>query len=118
MKTSILSLVLGASALLLAAAPTASVAAQPDDTFSATVKYADLNLASREGAKTMYQRIERTAQSLCGDEPDIREIGARAGWRTCVNSSVDNAVGRLNDPMVAAFNGGRSASPVKLAQTH
>lgn len=118
MKTPILTLALGASALLLAAAPTASMAGQPDNTFSATVKYADLNLASREGAKTMYQRIERTAQNLCGGEPDIHQLGGRTIWRTCVNDTVDHAVGRLNDPMVAAFGGGRSISVVKLAETH
>ena len=118
MKTSILTLALGASALLLAAAPTASVAAQPDGVFSVTVKYDDLNLASREGAKTMYQRIEKTAQSLCGSEPDIHQLGGRAIWRTCVNDTVDHAVSSLNDPMVASFSGGRSVSLVKVAQTH
>ena len=118
MKTSMLTLALGASALLIAAAPAASVSAEPAQTSSAIVKYSDLNLSSRDGAKAMYQRLKMTARNLCGGEPDIRDIGAQASWRTCVNDTVDSAVGRLNDPMVAAFNGGRSASLVKLAETH
>ena len=118
MKTSMLTVALGASALLLAAAPAVSVSAEPVQTSSAIVKYSDLNLSSHEGAKAMYQRLKMTARNLCGDEPDIREIGAQASWRTCVNGIVDSAVGSLNDPMVAAFNGGRSATLVKVAETH
>jgi UrcA family protein len=118
MKISILTLTLGASVLVLAAAPAASVSAQPVQRFSATVKYSDLNLSSRDGARAMYQRIKSTARKLCGNEPDIGEIGGRDSWRTCVNDAVDNAVAGLNAPMVTAFNGGRSESFVKLAQAH
>ncbi|HEY1926171.1 MAG TPA: UrcA family protein [Caulobacteraceae bacterium] len=118
MNTSMLTLAISASALLLVAAPAASASAETAQTSSAIVKYSDLNLSSHDGAKAMYQRLKMTARNLCGDEPDIRDIGAQASWRTCVNDSVDSAVGRLNDKMVASFNGGRPASLVKLAETH
>jgi UrcA family protein len=117
MKTTILTLALGASVMALAFTPATSASAQPaPQTFSARVKYSDLNLSTREGAKAMYQRIKSTARSLCGEEPDIGEVGGIDAWRTCVSDAVNNAVGRLDAPMVTAFNGGRSASTVKLAQ--
>ena len=118
MKTSILTLALGASILALAALPATSVSAQDVQTVSAIVQYGDLNLSSREGAKAMYQRIKSTARKLCGDEPDIGDIGAMGGWRTCVSDAVNDAVGRLDSPMVTAFNGHRSASFAQLAQAH
>lgn len=116
MKTSILTLALGASVLALAATPATSVFAQDTQTVSAIVKFGDLNLSSREGAETMYHRIRNTARGLCGDEPVIADISGHGAWRACVNDAVDNAVGRLGAPMVTAFNGGRTGSPVKLAQ--
>jgi UrcA family protein len=118
MKTSILTFALGASVLALVAAPAASVSAQPEQSPSVTVKYSDLNISNREGARTVYRRIESTARNLCGDEPDIHDVGALHSWRACVNTSVDNAVGRLDAPMVTALNGGRSGSIVKVAQAH
>ena len=115
MKTSRLTVALGASVLALAFTPATSTSAQK---VSATVRYSDLNLSTREGAKAMFQRLKSTARSLCGDEPDIGDITGLGGWRTCVSDAVNDAVGRLNAPMVTAFNGGRSASLVKLAQAH
>jgi UrcA family protein len=116
MKTTFLTLALGASMLALVATPATSVSAQDRQIVSATVQYSDLNLSTREGGKAMYQRIKSTARKLCGDEPDIGEIGAMDGWRTCVSDAVNNAVGQLNAPTVTAFNGHHSASTVQLAE--
>lgn len=116
MKTTFLTLALGASVVALLATPATSVSAQDRQKVSATVSYSDLNLSTREGAKAMYQRIKSTARRLCGDEPDIGLIGAMDGWRTCVGDAVDHAVSQLNAPMVTAFNGHRSAPTVQLAQ--
>jgi UrcA family protein len=116
MKTSILTLALGASVLAFAATPATSVFAQDTQTVSAVVKFGDLNLSSREGAKTMYHRIRSTAFSLCGDQPDISDITGYGAWRACVNDAINGAVGRLNAPMVTALNGGRTSSSVQLAQ--
>lgn len=118
MNTTNLTLALGASVLALVAAPAGSASAQPVQTYSASVTYSDLNLSSRDGARAMYQRIKSTARKLCGGEPTIGDLGGHASWRACVDSAVDNAVARLDAPMVTAFNGGQSASPVKLAQAH
>ncbi|HEY1878359.1 MAG TPA: UrcA family protein [Caulobacteraceae bacterium] len=118
MKTSLLTLALGASMLALVATPATSVSAQDVQKVSATVSYGDLNLSTREGAKAMYQRIKSTARKLCGAEPAISEFGAMDGWRACISDSVNSAVTRLDAPMVTAFNGHRSASSVQLAQAH
>ena len=117
MKTTLLPLALGASMLALVVTPATSVSAQPVQSFSATVKYSDLNLSSREGAKAMYERIKSTARKLCGDEPSNSEFGGIQAWQGCVSDAVDNAVTHLNAPMVTAFNGG-SRSRVQYAQAH
>jgi UrcA family protein len=116
MKTTFLTLALGASMLALVVTPASSVSAQPVQSFSATVKYSDLNLSTREGAQAMYQRIKSTARKLCGDEPDIGEVGGIDSWRACVGDAVNHAVDQLNAPMVTAFNGHRSTSTVQLAE--
>jgi UrcA family protein len=112
----ILSLALRASIVALAVAPAASASAQ--ETFAVTVNYRDLNLASPEGAKTLYQRITTAAKQGCGSQPEFRDMAYYGVWRACVKDAVDHAVRRLNVPMVTALNGGRPASQVQLAQAH
>jgi len=111
----ILTLALSASLVALAIAPAASASAQ--ETFAVTVKYSDLNIASPEGAKTLYQRITKGAEQGCGEQPEFRDLAAHGVWRSCVKDAVDHAVQRLNAPMVTALNGGGgSVAPVQLAQ--
>jgi UrcA family protein len=118
MRTSTLTLALGVCVLAVATAPAASVFAAQPEQVSATVKYSDLNISNREGANAVYNRVKSAAREVCGDEPGIHDLGGLHSWRTCVNNAVDNAVGRLNTPMVTALNGGRSSTLVNLAQAH
>jgi len=58
---------------------------------SATVRYADLNLTSPAGKKTLERRIAHAAMAVCGGRPDYRDLtGARAHDR-CVAKALESA---------------------------
>jgi UrcA family protein len=78
-----------------------------------TVKFADLNIQSVEGAKVLYHRIRVAAREVCepvgrGD-PILRE--AVPG---CIDTAIDNAVKKVNAPLLTALRFG-SGSNVRLA---
>lgn len=66
------------------------------ETVSTTVKYADLDLSTVQGARTVLHRIRGAADKICD-----------TGWNydECVNGAVGDAVVRLNSPMVTALSG-------------
>lgn len=90
----------------LALAPAAM--AEPDVVrpVSATVSYADLDLSTETGARTMLQRIRLTARDMCGSEPVHSPLTPRAPtqFRNCVIDAVDSAVAGLGAPLVASLN--------------
>jgi UrcA family protein len=90
----------------LALAPVAM--AEPDVVrpVSATVSYADLDLSTEAGARTMLQRIRFTAREMCGSEPVHSPLTPRAPtqFRNCVIDAVDSAVAGLGAPLVASLN--------------
>jgi UrcA family protein len=90
----------------LALAPAAM--AEPDVVrpVSATVSYADLDLSTEAGARTMLQRIRFTAREMCGSEPVHSPLTPRAPtqFRNCVIDAVDSAVAGLGAPLVAALH--------------
>lgn len=102
--------ILGACALAAVAALTvaSSAAAEPDDwgaPLSVTVRYGDLNLASDAGAKTMLARIEVAARRVCGQAPDLRDLGRVAVYDHCRSDAVARTVRTLGEPLVAAAAG-------------
>lgn len=78
---------------------------------SITVKYADLNIASRSGAVVLYERIQAAAQSACS----YFVFETTADEARCVRDTIERAVVKVNQPALSAvFNakfkisGGRS----------
>jgi UrcA family protein len=73
---------------------------------SIKVSYADLNLSSTAGASALYGRIKSAAKRACGYEgsslTDIRL------WKRCVHEAVDDAVGRVNSPLLTQVHTGKS----------
>ena len=55
-----------ATVLTLSAITAAPVLAAPADAVSATVSYADLNLASPAGVASLQHRVEAAAKRICG----------------------------------------------------
>jgi len=65
------------------------------------VKYTDLNIATAEGARTLYRRIATAARQVCprGEGsivPKMDEIS-----RTCIREAISRAVREVNSPRLA-----------------
>jgi|SRR5277367_3337472 UrcA family protein len=80
---------------------------------SKTVKFADLDIQTVEGAKVLYHRIRLAADQVCSslDDPTMREAKPK-----CVATAVDNAVKKVNAPYLTALRfGNGNSSNVRLA---
>ena len=74
---------------------------------SVTVRYADLDLSSPAGATALYQRIQAAAKQVCSAGADPIEHMSRGG---CYHRAIDNAVRKVNSPLLIAVHSGRSAA--------
>jgi UrcA family protein len=79
-----------------------------------TVKFADLDIQTVEGAKILYHRIRLAANKVCaslGEDPGMREAMPH-----CVNTAIDIAVRKVDAPYLTAlrFGNGNNGN-VRLA---
>src|SRR5215469_290754 len=108
-QRAVLARLCGASLLATAGLAIAvPAAAQPLDPYAPEavavhVSYADLNLASREGARTMLGRIDNAAKLACGDEPDVRLLSEHGVYERCKAEAEARGVRDLNAPLVTAM---------------
>lgn len=95
-----------ASAVLVL--PTASIANTITDNDSeqvtATVSYADLNLANPEGSSELQGRIKTAAQDLCGMPRPVELADVQAS-RTCVAGALASAKPAFDMAVAAARHG-------------
>jgi len=81
-----------------------------DQPRSKTVKFADLDIQTPEGAKVLYHRIRVAARSVCEErDPSFRDAEHR-----CVEKAIDQAVEKVNAPYLSALRFGSDGS-VRLA---
>jgi UrcA family protein len=69
-----------------------------------TVKFADLDIQTVEGAKVLYQRIRLAADQVCQElnsDPVMREAA-----QGCIDKAIDNAVKKVNAPYLTALRFG------------
>jgi len=67
----------------------------------ATVYAADLDLARESDARTLYERIEDAAQSLCMTE---LTFDTKTNRRRCVESAIEGAIDRANVPLLTSIH--------------
>ncbi|HEV3183147.1 MAG TPA: UrcA family protein [Steroidobacteraceae bacterium] len=78
--------------------------ATPDAAPSVKVGYGDLNLASEQGANTLYARIAAAARRVCApDGADIRDLQAYAAARSCERQAIANAVRDVHSTKVGTI---------------
>jgi UrcA family protein len=66
-----------------------------------TVRFADLNISTPEGAKILYGRIERAAHRVCRNPlPDFVNLRQE---NICANVAIDKAVKAVNSPALSAL---------------
>ncbi len=74
---------------------------------SVTVKYHDLDLATLDGARTLYGRISAAAREVCGYEG--RSFTDQAFWNGCYRGAIADAVAKVGSPLLTAVHTGRPA---------
>jgi len=91
-----------AAGIVAAAAVGVSAAATPAaDAPSVVVHYADLNLATEQGARTLYRRIAIAAWNVCPDAAN-RDLRATAERLACRDQAIARAVRDVGTPLLAA----------------
>jgi UrcA family protein len=92
-----------AACLLGAVAGTAGAAgvASDADVRTMRVTYGDLNLATEQGSRALYARIESAARQVCAPD-DERNLEAVAAARACKARAIAQAVNAVHSPMLAA----------------
>jgi len=94
-------IVAGLSGPLTARALTVSTP-QNDGVRSRVVRFADLDLQSREGIRVLYSRIRSAAQTVC--EPAYFMVGqSNIGQRRCQKRAIEQAVAAVRSTSLAAF---------------
>jgi UrcA family protein len=89
-----------ATAILAALASCFSAVSAADaSSASATVKYADLNIASSSGALVLYQRIRAAAEAACA----YFWFKTDADEARCVRNTIAKAVTKVNRPALSAI---------------
>jgi UrcA family protein len=89
---------LAVSVLAFAAAAT-PLAAKESRRVAVEVRYADLNLASEEGADVLFRRIDNAARQVCG--LDTRQRGfVKRQARACHTETLRETVAKVDAPMV------------------
>jgi UrcA family protein len=81
------------------------------------VKYADLNIASRSGARVLYERIRAAAQSAC----NYFWFKTDADEAHCVRNTIAKAVTKANQPALTAVYDAKfkiSAPSQLVSQSH
>lgn len=80
-----------------------------------TVRFADLDATSAQGAAVLYQRIKSAAKIVCqGLEPD-RQLARIMLYTHCVNKAIGDAVARLDRPAVTEYAVARGVLPRNAA---
>ena len=86
-----------AVAMALATVLVASNANAGEQTRSATVKFADLNLDTSAGAEALYGRIHSAARRIC-----FEPIQTYRDYTDCVAKSESEAIAKVNAPLLTA----------------
>jgi UrcA family protein len=81
----------------------ASFADDGNDVRKVTVKFADLNVSTPEGAATLYSRIRTAAKTVCA--PTGYELFPSSGVNDCIQKAIAGAVTKVNQTsLYAVYN--------------
>jgi UrcA family protein len=77
-------------------------AADATDVPTTIVKYGDLDVATSQGAATLYNRIRFASEGLCSPLNDHGDFRAAFRWQKCVKQAIGGAVAKVNQPALSA----------------
>lgn len=107
LTTVIAALLLSCSAVTQAATPDSSTAPQ------VIVHFADLNLATPEGAQALYARIRVAAKQVCGPEDD-RNLMVFGMRRACMHKAIADAIAHVSSAQLTALHQAAAENPAGL----
>ena len=75
----------------------------PESVRTETVRFADLDTASAQGAAALFRRTQRAARNVCGPvEPNVA-LAVKHPYTRCVRNALSNAIVAINRPAVTAY---------------
>ena len=107
--TDIFSAAVAVGAVFLAVGSMTGIAeAQTAPKPTATVSYADLDLATHDGARALLKRINVAAKEACGPAPVMSPLTPAAPTlhERCITEAAGKAVAEVNAPLVVALHTG------------
>jgi UrcA family protein len=72
-----------------------------DEAPSVKVDFSDLNLATTEGSRVLYQRLVDAAERVCPTPTTLMDIRENYRRRDCIHTAVENAVKDVRNPRFA-----------------
>lgn len=77
---------------------------------SVKVDYADLNILSQAGARTLLKRIHIASFRVCGPDPGFSDTHDLLYWQSCIDRANAEAVKAVGSPLVAELYQGKHAA--------
>jgi UrcA family protein len=68
------------------------------------VSFADLNLNSEPGAKTLHGRLRNASNKVCAGLEAQRPIQQAYKWRSCVDGALARAVEQIDSPTLTSYH--------------
>jgi UrcA family protein len=82
-----------------------NVMVAPNGTLSTQVQYDVNDLSSHTGAHKVYRRLQKAAETVCGDDGSFtHDPILRRNIDQCEKSAVEDAVARVNSPKLTAVH--------------
>lgn len=117
MKTCIA--IISTSVLSLIALNAANAADFSNAPKSRTVRFADLDLSTVDGAATLYNRLRSAARGVCSPLRGGPSLRDKQQYADCIDFALSNAIAKVDHPVVTEFfaskTGGKSRAPERIA---
>lgn len=69
----------------------------------AVVDYTDLDLSKAADVRSLYARLQRASERVCGEYPDLRNLTMKRVYDACYQESLSRAVNAVNHSAVTAM---------------
>jgi UrcA family protein len=99
----------------IALTTTATAGARDGEALTKIVSYADLNLNSEPGARTLYGRLRMAATQVCVPFKG-GTLRQQTQWRQCFGLAIARSVKAIDQPMLTAYHLNRIGKSETMAQ--
>ena len=86
------------------------LADSPRESSREIVRFADLNLSTEAGVKSLYARIENAARTVCEPSATTGTRVVSKVWKDCFNEAVRGTILAVKNPALTAYYADRIAT--------